>query len=243
MTHPIDNLQCIRLPVPRGSTSAYLPTATGLDGVEVHRLLWYNPASPLATDSDGSPVLSAASAPQLEACLDLKGEGRDTPVRNLPLRLLDAACRDTLVPLHRRLRWEASSVKLAGTHPGGTPVLLLYAAHGSTGRPAGPPRSVVQVQVPQGARRKLSPYVDTQGYGWLRGVECLTAGPLAGAAFLTLNCRSGRTFNHVPLAFLQSADGTPRIHGALRLADYNVDWNNSYIENTACPVRLNLYFG
>ena len=157
MTHPIDNLQCIRLPVPRGSTSAYLPTATGLDGVEVHRLLWYNPASPLATDSDGSPVLSAASAPLLEACLDLKGEGRDTPVRNLPLRLLDAACRDTLVPLHRRLRWEASSVKLAGTHPGGTPVLLLYAAHGSTSRPAGPPRSVVQVQVPQGARRKLSP--------------------------------------------------------------------------------------
>lgn len=239
----LDNLQCIRLPVPEGSTSVYLPTATGLDGVEVRRLMWYNPASPLATDSDGSPVLSAASAPALEACLDLKGEGRDTPVRHLPLRLIDAACRDTLVPLHRRLRWEASSVKLAGTHPGGTPVLLLYALYGGRRGEAREARTVVGVDLPAGGRRKLSAYVDSQGYGWLRGVECLTDGPVSGAAFLTLNCRSGRTFNHVPLAFLQSADGTPRIHGALRLADYNVDWNNSYIENTACPVRLNLYFG
>ena len=240
----VDNLQCLRVWLDSAMNQYYLPQSNSFQGKPVRHIILYDPRSAGMEDAIGAPVFSLRANTAASLYLNLKNDDGSDLVRDADLSLLSSGNRDVFIPVGRTVKWENSFIRVRGQLPAQPSVLLLYVVYGGT-RPATRRYDVVrQVRIPPSdGPKKLSAYLDAQGYGHLRRLDVVSASKLSGQNYVTLNCRSGRTFNHVPLEFFQGDGGLPRFELPLLLADYNVDWNNSAIVNTDQEILLNLYFG
>lgn len=241
----INNLQYLRIWLDPALNLYYLPYSTGFQGKVIRHIILYDPRADDLVDTSGAPVFSLATNPAAGLYLNLKNEDDSDLVRDADLSLLASGNKAAFIPVGKTVKWENSYIRVRGTLPSQKAVMLLYVVYDDL-RPAPRRYDVVkQVRIPTSATpQKLSAYVDATAYGNLRKLDVVSRTKLTGQNFITLNCRSGRTFNTVPLEFFQEGHGgLPRLQMPLRLADYNVDWNNSTIVNTDQEVLLNLYFG
>lgn len=244
MMKAINNIQYLRIGLYKELNMYYLPYSTGFQNKKIKHIILYDPLSDDMVDVSGIKVFSLKNTPMVGLFLNLKNDDDSELVRDVDISLLDSGNKDIFIPIGKDVKWENSYLRTRGVLPDENKVMLMYVVYDDLREISGRYTVVKQVNVPAAdGMKKLSSYIDASKYGYLKKIEVISRKKLTGKNFITLNCRSGRTFNTVPLEFFQSDHGMPKLKNAIAIADYNVDWNNSTIINTDNDVFLNLYFG
>ena len=240
MIQAINNMGLIRIPLEKGKRIYSLPYATSFENKVIKRIVAFR--------YENLRLLQDSVTAELDSVyVTLRNIDNGYIVRNFPLSELTNQYYTNALPLDTVVNWETSYIETRKEIPADIETLYLYVIYDDY-RDINPHFDLVKsVVIPVGFKGKFSDLMKNSNYGYLKRITIgnITSNLIDYKTNITLNCRSGRSLNYVSIGFFCAEKNLVK-QDLNYIADYDVEWDNSYIDNYTAvgnPSIINLYFG